>query len=100
MTIDWQKVATVLSLALSTIDKIISSARERRQNSGLDAAADALTAIGAIVDAVKGGAVSEADLAKAQDDLEHLVKAIGSTDRRIDELIAERFGPKPATEQK
>lgn len=97
---DWQKVATVLSLALSTIDKIIESVQKRRQSSGLDVAADALTAIGAIVGAVKSGSLSEADLDKAAADLEHLRSAIGTTDRSIDELIRERFGGTPAPEQK
>ena len=95
MNVNWQQVAEVLSLALSTIDKIIAATRNQQQSARLDGAADALTVIGAIVDTVKSGKLDEINLAKAQSDLERLRSAIDKTDARIDDLVKKRFGDGP-----
>lgn len=86
MATDWQAIATVLSLALSAVDRVIASYSDDHRDPK-----DALTVISALLGAVKAGKLDALDPAEAQAELDALLVALRDTDARIDALIRERF---------
>lgn len=81
----------ILAAALEAIAEILEYARKRRQTAGLDVAADALTAIGAIVQTVRGGKIEDGDLDRVRQDLATLRHAIASNDAAADAALAGKF---------
>lgn len=83
----------LLIAALEAIGEIIEYAKRRRGESpGIDAAADALTAIGAVVDAVRTGKLAPGDIDKAQADLAALRRSILASDAAADAAVKAKFG--------
>lgn len=89
---DWKSVATLFAEALAAIDKVLRQVSARKgADERLKYAADALTAIGAITEAVKGGKLDDIDLAKAQEELEHLARALATNDQAADQAVDDKF---------
>lgn len=89
---------TILAEAVQLIAEVVSSVKERRQNEGIAAAADALTVIGAIgeavapiIAAVKSGDHGKVDAESVAEEMERLRRALQSNDAATDKMIAEKF---------
>ncbi len=89
---DWEKVGPILATAVDAIGGVIrdlhhsGSDEARRQR-----AADAVTAIGAIVETVNSGDVEQLDPIEAQADLQRLTAALGGNDEAADAALEEQF---------
>ena len=92
MANDWQAIAQVLANAVAAIDGIISDIRDRKvAQSKMTYAADALTAIGAIVGSVQRGDVDKMDPAQAQQQIDKLVAALSDNDVDADRAVEQKF---------
>lgn len=87
---DWSKVAEILAMALGAIDTIVS--RVRNKGGGrIEAAADALTVIGTIVDTVKAGDLDDLDLDGVKRELQSLLDSLELNDAAADAAVADKF---------
>lgn len=91
MSVNWEKTAGVLAGALETIGEIVSSVKERRAMAGVAAAADALTAIGAVVEATKRGDLTQIDPDIVAEEIDRLRRALADNDAAADRALAEKF---------
>lgn len=88
----WQAIAEVLALAISSIDRVVGEVRRRRNEvTTMRHAADALQAITAIVDSVKAGNVDDIDPAKVRTELELLMTVLGQNDDAADAAVDTKF---------
>lgn len=89
---DWAHVTKLLATALGAIDQVLETTRMAAKAGGrVTAAADALTAIGAIVETVKNGDIENLDPTVAEEELTRLLAAIQSNDDEADAAVAEKF---------
>ena len=88
---DWAQAARLLATALGAIDQILETARASKVSPQVTAAADALTAIGAIVETVKRGDIEHLDPTVAQEELDRLIAALSSNDAVADTAVADKF---------
>lgn len=92
---DWQAAAKILALAVSSIDQIVqivtAAGDGNHEGSKAQQAAEALLAIGAIVDTVKSGDLENLDVDKVHDELELLLTALGTNDDAADAALDEKF---------
>lgn len=89
---DWAAAAKLLATALGAIDQIITDVRDSRgEDARVKQAADALTAIGVIVQTVKNGDIEKLDPSLAEEELRRLLAAISDNDASADGAMAEKF---------
>ena len=84
-------IASVLGEAIKAIGEVIADVKEKRQAGLIEAASDALTVIGAIVESVERGDVQKIDPAKAQEEVDRLREALAKNDAEADQLLREKF---------
>ena len=85
------ELALVLAQAIKAIATVIEDVKEKRQAGLIEAASDALTVIGAIVESVQKGDVDKIDPTKARDELARLDEALAKNDAEADRLLREKF---------
>ena len=89
---DWRAAAKLMATAVSAIDQIVAAVRAKDSTDKVEAAADAIMAIGAIVETVKSGDVENLDAGKAQEELDRILKELASNDAAADAAIDAKFG--------
>lgn len=87
---DWRVVAELLATALGAIDKVVATVRNK--NDKLEAAANALTVVTAILEAVKGGKLEDLDPETARAELAELIATLQISDDAADAAVAAKFG--------
>jgi hypothetical protein len=87
----WEALARTLFGALSTIDDVVASVKERRASEGIQSAADALTVIGAIVESIRGASVETVDPETLAEELSRLKRALGANDSAADQALKDKF---------
>jgi uncharacterized protein YicC (UPF0701 family) len=87
----WEALARAAFTALSTIDDVVASVKERRAAEGVQSAADALTVIGAIVESIRGVDIEKVDPAVITEELSRLKKALDTNDNEADRALKEKF---------
>jgi hypothetical protein len=87
----WEALARAAFEALSTIDEVVASVKERRAAEGVESAADALTVIGAIVESIRGADVEKIDPKDLAEELGRLKRALKSNDTAADAALAKKF---------
>lgn len=89
---NWEAVAKVLGAAVGAIDSIIERVQEKKEaHKVLEASADALTTIGAIVDAVAKGNIDAIDPEDAGEQIDHLLRALRENDAAADAALDDKF---------
>jgi hypothetical protein len=87
----WEALARAAFAALSTIDEVVASVKERRAAEGVQSAADALTVIGAIVESIRGVDIEKVDPAVITEELGRLKRALQANDTAADAALAKKF---------
>lgn len=81
----------VLAEAIALIGEVVARVKEKRQTSGIGAAADALTIIGAIVESVDDGRVDRVTPEIAMEELGRLRQALSDNDTAAMKALEDKF---------